>query len=106
MHTRRFTSAYFRAGQVLETFRGDGVYQLAVDVAIQKLREHKWVHLFPEGKVNQSGQLLRFRWGCARLLMEASSGVEVIPICLTGSRVTSLAWRCRMLKRQGAGRLG
>jgi hypothetical protein len=36
-------SAFFRAGQVLETFRGRGVYQPAVDTAIEKLNEGQWV---------------------------------------------------------------
>ena len=36
-------SAFFRSGQVLETFRGAGVYQEAVDVAIKRLDEGKWV---------------------------------------------------------------
>jgi len=36
-------SAFFRQGQVLETFRGKGVYQPAVDVAIEKLDQGGWV---------------------------------------------------------------
>ena len=38
-------SAFFRKGQVLETFRGDGIYQPAVDTAIEKLRAGAWVRL-------------------------------------------------------------
>jgi monolysocardiolipin acyltransferase len=62
-------SAFFRKGQVLETFRGNGVFQPAVDTAIAKLNKGDWVHLFGEGKVNQPGieptqpLLLRFKWG-------------------------------------------
>lgn len=36
-------SAFFRQGQVLETFRGKGIYQPAVDAAIVKLNEGRWV---------------------------------------------------------------
>ena len=36
-------SAFFRAGQVIETFRGKGVYQLAVEEAISKLDGGQWV---------------------------------------------------------------
>jgi monolysocardiolipin acyltransferase len=36
-------SAFFRAGQVLETFRGRGIYQPAVDTAIEKLDQGQWV---------------------------------------------------------------
>lgn len=82
-------SAFFRKGQVLETFRGQGIFQPAVDTAISKLNDGAWVgshlwlkfqrssqrflvwqiHFFGEGKVNQPGNssekpmLLRFKWG-------------------------------------------
>src|ERR1700683_1716391 len=36
-------SAFFRTGQVLETFRGRGIYQPAVDTAIEKLDQGQWV---------------------------------------------------------------
>jgi len=36
-------SAFFRKGQVIETFRGAGIYQPAVDLAIEKLRAGAWV---------------------------------------------------------------
>jgi hypothetical protein len=36
-------SAFFRKGQVIETFRGEGVYQPAIDTAIEKLRAGAWV---------------------------------------------------------------
>lgn len=65
-------SAFFRKGQVLETFRGKGIYQTAVDKAIENLNQGEWVcqqgtnfftakaictqiHLFGEGKVHQPG---------------------------------------------------
>jgi len=81
-------SAFFRKGQVLETFRGNGIFQPSVDVAIKRLNEGHWVgasspdfcarinrnqvHLFGEGKVNQPpdyprtngvAHLPRFKWG-------------------------------------------
>jgi hypothetical protein len=45
MHAR-VLSAFFRKGQVIETFRGEGVYQPAVDLAIEKLRAGAWVRAF------------------------------------------------------------
>jgi monolysocardiolipin acyltransferase len=39
----RVLSSFFRAGQVLETFRGKGVHQPAVDNAIRLLDEGHWV---------------------------------------------------------------
>lgn len=68
----RIFSAFFRKGQVLETFRGGGIYQSAVDIAINKLDQGHWVHLFGEGGVNQphtyameegKARLRRFKWG-------------------------------------------
>jgi monolysocardiolipin acyltransferase len=38
-------SAFFRYGQVLETFRGQGIYQPSVDYAIAKLNDGGWVFL-------------------------------------------------------------
>ena len=36
-------STFFRLGQTLETFRGNGIYQPSVDVAITKLNQGGWV---------------------------------------------------------------
>lgn len=70
-------SAFFRNGQVIETFRGKGIWQPAVDLAIEKVNNGGWVsfvcitgwqsrfftersefvgqvHLFGEGKVCQT----------------------------------------------------
>jgi len=86
-------SAFFRAGQVLETFRGRGIYQPAVDAAIEKLNQGQWVHLFGEGKVNQRHafetdhgvtRLPRFKWGIGRILMETAMPPIIIPMWLTG----------------------
>jgi hypothetical protein len=37
--------AFFRKGQVIETFRGEGIYQPAVDRVIEKLRAGAWVRV-------------------------------------------------------------
>ncbi|KAG6833849.1 hypothetical protein H0H87_011783 [Tephrocybe sp. NHM501043] len=87
-------SAFFRHGQTLETFRGKGVHQPAVDTAIQKLDQGEWVHLYGEGKINQPetyqrdvfgvARLSRFKWGVGRILMETSTPPVIIPMWLTG----------------------
>ncbi|KAI8451658.1 hypothetical protein BY996DRAFT_4585600 [Phakopsora pachyrhizi] len=74
LFTNQFLSFLFRNGQVIETFRGKGIYQQALDISISKLNDSQWVHIFPEGKVNQTlnnpkHQLLRFKWGVSRLVM-------------------------------------
>jgi monolysocardiolipin acyltransferase len=36
-------STFFSLGQTIETFRGKGIYQAAVDIAIQKVNLGSWV---------------------------------------------------------------
>ncbi|KAI0077991.1 acyltransferase-domain-containing protein [Panus rudis PR-1116 ss-1] len=98
MFTNPLLSTFFRNGQVIETFRGGGIFQQAVDIAIRKVNEGAWVHLFGEGKVNQpllqssnrgdseqhAHQLLRFKWGVGRIVMEARVPPVIIPMWLTG----------------------
>lgn len=50
MFTGKLDSWFFRKGQVIETFRGKGIYQSALDEAMQKLHDGRWVHVFPEGE--------------------------------------------------------
>ncbi|KAG0269049.1 hypothetical protein DFQ27_004981 [Actinomortierella ambigua] len=63
-------AAFFRFGQVVPVIRGNGIFQPAVDYAIEMLKSGKWVHVFPEGKVNQQQDLIRLKWGVGRVLME------------------------------------
>ncbi|KAI0699518.1 acyltransferase-domain-containing protein [Cerioporus squamosus] len=93
MFTNPVFSTFFRYGQVIETFRGNGIFQPAIDTAIEKLNRGEWIHLFGEGKVNQdsgdfgnpnAGRLLRFKWGIGRIMMEAQRPPVIIPMWLTG----------------------
>ncbi|KKK19336.1 tafazzin [Aspergillus rambellii] len=45
-----------------------------------------WVHIFPEGKIHQApNKTMRyFKWGIARLILEASECPDVVPIWLEG----------------------
>ena len=36
--------------------------------------------MFPEGKVNQTKDMLRFKWGIGRLMMESTNLPIVVPI--------------------------
>ncbi|KZT33355.1 hypothetical protein SISSUDRAFT_967590, partial [Sistotremastrum suecicum HHB10207 ss-3] len=68
MFTNPVLSEFFRAGQVIETFRGRGIYQPAVNDAISLLNSGEWIHLFPESKVFQGSSkstsgLGPFKWG-------------------------------------------
>ncbi|KAL8283585.1 hypothetical protein RQP46_005380 [Phenoliferia psychrophenolica] len=79
-------SWFFRKGQVIETLRGKGIYQAAVDDASKKLDEGRWIHIFPEGRIKQEDltELRRFKWGISRMLMEAKKTPLIIPIWIKG----------------------
>jgi len=66
-------------------------------VAVRQVNAGGWVHLFGEGKVNQTkhypihsrdgaqwANLPRFKWGTARVIMEVRQLPVVIPVWLTG----------------------
>ncbi|KAJ2797106.1 Lyso-phosphatidylcholine acyltransferase [Coemansia helicoidea] len=79
-------NAFFALGQTIPTIRGAGIHQLAVEIGLHKLNHNKWVHVFPEGKINQGPGLLRFKWGVGRLVMEAERTPVVVPIFFSGLR--------------------
>lgn len=43
LHLRRLDSWFFSKGQVIETHRGKGIYQKAIDEATYKLEQGQWV---------------------------------------------------------------
>ncbi|BGP04697.1 Lyso-phosphatidylcholine acyltransferase [Rhodotorula toruloides] len=77
---------FFTKGQVIETFRGKGIYQKAIDEATKKLDEGQWVHIFPEGRIKQENleELRRFKWGISRMLMECEKMPLIIPVWIKG----------------------
>ncbi|KAM0755492.1 acyltransferase-domain-containing protein [Meredithblackwellia eburnea MCA 4105] len=86
MFNGKLDSWFFTKGQVIETFRGKGIYQDALDVASRKLDEGSWVHIFPEGRIKQDtlSELRRFKWGISRMLMEAKKTPLIIPVWIRG----------------------
>ncbi|OCF35450.1 monolysocardiolipin acyltransferase [Kwoniella heveanensis BCC8398] len=89
MFTKPLHRKFFDAGQVIETHRGGGIFQPAVDKAVKLLQDGSWIHIFPEGKVNQEksnpeGGLLRFKWGVGRIIMDSKVMPEIIPMWISG----------------------
>ncbi|KAJ1845737.1 Lyso-phosphatidylcholine acyltransferase [Coemansia sp. RSA 2703] len=80
------SNAFFALGQTIPTVRGDGIYQLAVEIALRRLADNQWVHVFPEGRVNQGAEMLRFKWGVGRMVMESERVPIVIPMFIRGMR--------------------
>uniref|UniRef100_A0A2P2ICA8 Tafazzin family protein n=1 Tax=Hirondellea gigas TaxID=1518452 RepID=A0A2P2ICA8_9CRUS len=68
--TRRITSWFFASGKCVPVVRGIGVHQRAIDFCTNRLREGSWVHVFPEGKVNDKHNELRLKWGVGRMIYD------------------------------------
>ncbi|KAG2498619.1 hypothetical protein HYH03_003367 [Edaphochlamys debaryana] len=62
---------FFLNGNTLPVERGKGVHQPIVSVAALALAAGKWVHVFPEGRINFDGKLGPLRWGAGKLVCEA-----------------------------------
>ncbi|GAB2277452.1 hypothetical protein Dimus_012158 [Dionaea muscipula] len=82
----RVTSAFFRSVKVLPVSRGDGVYQKGLDIAVSKLNNGGWVHIFPEGSRSRDGgrTIGSAKRGVGRLVLDADSIPMVVPFVHTG----------------------
>ncbi|GAB2246441.1 hypothetical protein Droror1_Dr00001934 [Drosera rotundifolia] len=80
------TSAFFRCVKVLPVSRGDGVYQKGLDMAVSKLNNGGWVHIFPEGSRSRDGgkSMGSAKRGVGRLVLDADSIPIVVPFVHTG----------------------
>ncbi|KAK1828430.1 acyltransferase [Podospora conica] len=49
---------------------------------------HAWIHVFPEGLVHQhpAADLRYFKWGVARLILEAEPAPDVLPMFIDGTQ--------------------
>ena len=71
---------FFALGQTAPVIRGNGVHQRSVDFIVEKLDQLKYVHLYPEGKVNMTTDWLRIKWGVAKMIIDAQVPPIVVPI--------------------------
>jgi monolysocardiolipin acyltransferase len=96
-------AAIFGAGKIMPIRRGGGIDQPLLLRFAQKIASGDWVHVFPEGKVVQSGQLGenylgtrsvedaneigRLKWGVGKIIAHSPVDVHVIPIHHKGMEV-------------------
>ncbi|RZC80776.1 hypothetical protein C5167_043364 [Papaver somniferum] len=80
------TSAFFRSVKVLPVSRGEGLYQKGMDMAIKKLNNGGWVHIFPEGSRSRDGgkTIGSAKRGVGRLVMDADNTPIVVPFVHSG----------------------
>ncbi|KAK8946327.1 N-acylphosphatidylethanolamine synthase [Platanthera zijinensis] len=79
-------SAFFRCVKVLPVSRGDGIYQKGMDMALSKLNNGGWVHIFPEGSRSRDGgkTIGTAKRGVGRLILDADTVPTVIPFVHSG----------------------
>jgi monolysocardiolipin acyltransferase len=73
-----FLAWAFPHGKVLPVVRGGGIEQPMMDVAARLLADGEWLNVFPEGTRTSGDEIQPFRWGAARLIVEARPRVIVI----------------------------
>lgn len=66
----QFSAFCMAVGKVLPLNRGSGVYQKTMEFCVHELQAGKWVHIFPEGKINLEQKAMRFKWGVGRLIAD------------------------------------
>jgi len=81
----KFLTWFFTAGKTIPVTHGTGIYQDAIDFAIERLKRNEWVHLYPEGQVNKHHEWLRFYMGIGRMVLENYPKVPtLLPIAHIG----------------------
>lgn len=84
--TNPVTSTFFRCVKVLPVARGDGIFQKGMDMALSKLNQGDWVHIFPEGSRSRDGgkTIGTAKRGIGRLVLDSERMPLVVPFVHTG----------------------
>lgn len=82
--TNKVHSYFFMLGKCVPIVRGLGVHQDAMNFMLEQLGKGDWVHVFPEGRVNETKEYVRLKWGVGRLIYDSPVEPIVIPICHLG----------------------
>lgn len=56
-----------------------------MNFCIEKLNQGEWVHVFPEGRVNMTKELIRLKWGVGRMVYESPTVPLIIPMWHEGT---------------------
>ena len=73
---------FFQTGKTLPIERGAGTSQPVMHVAAGEIKRGGWVHLFPEGRINYTGQLGHLRWGIGKVFCDAVNATGKVPSVL------------------------
>ena len=109
--TKPLHTAFFSFGKTFPIMRGQGIHQMAVEFATELLKDNKFLHVFPQGKVVDDNTLsipgvpltmdkvslrdcdyhkpYELRWGLAHIILEyfssyPDSHILVLPFYHTG----------------------
>jgi monolysocardiolipin acyltransferase len=78
-HQNKLLSDFFRAGKTLPIVRGGGAEQPILRLMAERLREHgDWLHVFPEGRVRQDGQMNKLKSGLAHVLCGVADAAPIV----------------------------
>ena len=62
---------FFASGKTLPVVRGGGLDQPVMRVVASEVAAGRWLHVFPEGKINFTGALGPLRWGVGKIVCDA-----------------------------------
>ena len=85
-HINKLLCNFFLSGKTLPIVRGAGHHQPVLDLVARQLRDRgDWLHVFPEGRVRQDGQMNPLKSGLASILCDvADKGPIVVPFHHSG----------------------
>ncbi|KAL5271197.1 hypothetical protein ACHWQZ_G001739 [Mnemiopsis leidyi] len=83
-HMAKLKGLVMSLGKTSSCRRGEGIYQPCMDFSIEQLNNNHPVHIFVEGKVNETRNLIRTKWGVGRLVQECATPPLVIPFVHRG----------------------
>ncbi len=62
---------FFQSGKTLPIQRGAGPDQPIIRTVAREVAAGRWLHVFPEGRVNYTGELGTLRWGVGKIICDA-----------------------------------